>query len=66
MKTLALIVGFMLSTGIFVPWIINNDIMPIWLSLVIFCCFMFLWFLILEKPIVRASRKLLAILKDLE
>ena len=44
-KSLAMICLGMLSGGIFAPWIISNDVLPVWmnvilLSLLVFGCFM--------------------------
>lgn len=47
-----LVMLFLFTTGIVLPWIISNVVMPIWMTVFAFLAVIFIWMVILD-PIIR-------------
>jgi hypothetical protein len=52
-KWLAIISGLFITMGVIVPWVISNDIFPVYLMIFFIFSMVFVWMVILEKPALR-------------
>lgn len=48
--TASLIMLFMFTTGIALPWLISNVVMPLWMIIFSIISLLLFWAIILEKP----------------
>lgn len=64
LKVIFLMMLLMFTTGIVLPWVISNVIMPVWMIMFTLGAILCLWVLILERPyrqlikfLIRSYRK---------
>ncbi len=50
LKGLFLLVAIMFTTGIILPWVISNVLMPVWMIIFTLGTILALWLIILERP----------------
>jgi len=50
LKAIGMFILLLFTTGILVPWIISNALMPIWMIVLALGAIIFLWVLLLEWP----------------
>ena len=52
-KWLSIISGLFITMGVIVPWVISNDVFPVYLMIFFIFSMVFVWMVILEKPALR-------------
>jgi hypothetical protein len=52
------VVGFFMTTGLIMPWIISNDLLPIWATIICVFFVALVWVTICEKPVVRLIKRI--------
>src|SRR6185295_2885773 len=52
-KWLAIVSGLFITMGVIVPWVISNDVFPVYLMIFFIFSMVFVWMVILEKPALR-------------
>jgi uncharacterized membrane protein YgaE (UPF0421/DUF939 family) len=57
---IGILVFLLVTTGIILPWVISNFILPLWMILVTLGVMIAIWFMVLEIPV----RKLFILLKS--
>jgi hypothetical protein len=50
LKAIGLLMLLMFTTGIVLPWVISNVLMPVWMIMFTFAAVLCLWVIILERP----------------
>lgn len=50
LKAIGLLMLLMFTTGIVLPWIISNVLMPVWMIIFTLGAVLALWVMILERP----------------
>lgn len=50
LKAVGLIMLLMFTTGIVLPWIISNVVMPLWMIIFTLGAVIFLWIVLCERP----------------
>lgn len=54
-----LVMLFMLTTGIALPWVISNDALPVWLIVIIISGIVGLWYKLLEDPYKKLKKSVI-------
>jgi len=57
---IGILVFLLITTGIILPWVISNFILPLWMILVTLGVLIGIWFIVLEIP----ARKIFIFLKS--
>lgn len=65
LKAIGLLMLLMFTTGIVLPWVISNVLMPVWMIMFTFAAVLCLWVIILERPYRKLIKTVLkAFLKE--
>lgn len=56
-KVLLFIVGFVFIQGCILPWVISNNVLPVWADIAILGALVFLWVFLIDKLVSNAIRK---------